>query len=384
MEPYIRRGVLHFQSIDRHKVWGETLDEYMNVVYRFFIFIIVQYMTVVLNRDTSTSTFNSSGIIQQLGEAIIVTFILIGFVAVLSTMDEMYKEKGEEGYVPESISNFVKAYNGIYGVIVQFFSTSFFMTVRENVPDPITAGALSLGFFIFYLSTEYVARWLIRYFDPRQVKRPIWDRTLNDYLDFVFTFSIFFVIQYIGLFISDEVSGNRGILEELVILFTIFIVMFSFMRLIVELTKYDTEEDSWFITDTTMRIWPKINGTCVGLISTIVTDRLFTTSSEREFLLYLILLLVLYTMFDSFIRKAIDKVEDLKRRNPLWYSVVEEILDFFFSLGLLLFLSSLTNELNSISGVSLFQTLVTVICLQLVLSSVLVWFRSMDVKGKTE
>jgi hypothetical protein len=383
MEPYVRKMVIYLQTMNTNKVWKDTVNEYMNVVYRFFIFVIVQYITIILNRDASTG-FRNVGIIQQIAEAIIVTFILIAFVTVLRTMDELFTSTGEVGYVPESVSNFVQAYDGIYGVIVQFFATSFFATISENVPDTVTASALSLSFFVFYLTTEYLARLLIDYFDPMQIRRPIWDKTLNEYLDFMFTFSIFFIIQYIGLFISDEISGNRGVLEELVVVFTIFIVMFSIMRLIVELTKYNEPRDLWFITDTTKRIWPKINGTCVGLISTIITDRLFTTTGEREFLLYLILLLVMYTMFDSFVRKIIDKVEELRTRSQLWFSVVEEIMDFFFSLGLLLFLSAITNELSSIEGTNLFQTIVTIISLQLVLSSVLVWFKSMDVKGKED
>lgn len=377
MEPWIRKGVKLFQGTKENKLWGAIIEELMNVTYRFFLFIIIQYINLLVGREGSG--FSSVTFFQQLVEIVVITFALVTIVSFLNYLDE--KEKIKDSYLSESISNFTTSYNAIYGVVIQFFSAQFFRTVREEVPSPMRAAMVTLGFFSFYLVFEFMARMVIEWSDPKQRRRPLWDRILNEYLDFVFVFAIFIIVQYIGLFISDEVTDNLGIFQEMTIVFLIFVSFFSVMRAIVELTSKEDSSKTWFLTDTTKRIWPKINGTTTGLVAAIITDRLLTTPNEEMFLIYLILVVLLYSIFDVMVRKAIEAVEELKERQPIWNSVVEEILDFFFSLGLLLFLSTLTQELAFLEVDSLFETFIVVISSQMILSTLLVWFKE---AGKKE
>ena len=380
LEPFIRRGVKLFQGLKENVVWGEILDELMNVTYRFFIFIIVQYTNLMI-RGTG-SGFSNEKIFEQVAQLIIFTFILVSFVAFLTTMNSLMK--GEKGYIAESVKNFTVSYRGIYGVVIQFFSRELFMITSEMGPNRLSRSLVSIAIFIFFLIMEYMLRKLIEWSDPGFKKRPLWDKILNDYLDFIYTFSLFFVVQYIGLFISDEVTGSLGEFQELAILFMIFIVFYSVMRLIVELTKLNDESKGWKLTNTTKRIWPKISGTTTGLIADIISTRLLTQGDERNFLFYFVIIVLLYSIFDSMIRKAIQAVEHLKDTQPVWNSIIEEILDFFFSLGLLLFLSTLSEELGFLTNEDFFETLILIVCFQLILSSVLVWFREFGKRGKKQ
>lgn len=374
-EPIFRKPIKNFRS--KNQVWNKVLDEFGNVYYRFFLFIIIQYANEYVKRGLN-DTITTVSFFQRVVEIFSISFILVTIVSLMEYYGEIFK--GEHTYTADSIRNFNRAYGGIYGVVIQFFATTFFDILR-NLTTQQTAVIASISFFVSYLVFENIARWVIEYMDPKHINRPIWDKTLLGYLDFTYTFAIFLIIQYIGVFMSAQLSDNLSIFGEITAAFTIFITFYSAMAIVVDLTKYSKKEDTWFITDTTYRVWPKISGTVTGLIAAIFSDRLLVTENEQRVLLYLVLIILLYSLFDPVLRKIIKSLQTEQERESTWNAVVIEILDFLFSLGLLLFLNSFT-DLIELEDAPIFQAAAIIISAQSILSTVLVIFREYEVEKK--
>lgn len=377
IEPIIRKPIEKFKN--DNEIWNKVLDELGNVTYRFFLFIIIQYTNLYISRQLNDTISNMS-FFQRVVEMLVISFVLVYVVSVLEYFGEIMQD--QDDYISYSIKNFNRAYSGIYGVVIQFFASSFF-SILQNLASPRNIMIGSLVFFLCYLVFENLARMVIKYSDPDQLNRPVWDKTLMGYLDFFYTFSVFILVQYIGIFITGQLSNNISIFGELTATFTIFVVFYTAMAMIVDLTKYMNREDSWFITDTTFRIWPRISGTVTGLIASLISDRLLVTESERKILLYLVLTILIYSFFDSYFRKILKYLQSPEEQNSTWNSVVIELLDFYFSLGLLLFLNNFTDFIG-IEDRDLFEAISLTISSQAILSTILVIFKEYDIKDDSE
>ena len=370
IEPLLRKPFKFFTS--QNTLWEKILYELGDVFYRFFLFILIQYTNSYISRGLSDTILNVT-VYQRVSEMLIITFLLVTIYTLLKVFGDALKDRKD--YRSISINNFNRAYSGIYGVVIQFFSRTFFDIMRSLTTDReivITA----IVTFVLYLILEYYARILINFMDPGQLNRPVWDKILLEYLDFLYTFAIFFIIQYIGVFITAQLE-NLSIFGEIVGAFLIFITFYSFMALIVKQTSYLKKDKIWFVTDTTQRMWPRISGTVTGLIASIFSDRLLVTEDEQRILLYLVIVILIYSLLDPLIRKIMRQFQTEEERKSTWNAILIEILDFFFSLGLLLFLNSFT-DIIALDQTPLLQAIVVIIASQSILSSILIIFRELS------
>lgn len=378
LDPFTRYLFIYIEKnfFGAPKLWIKIIDENFNVAYRYFFFMIIQYVNIAV----ATNRFDQKEFYEEFLTIFLVIFILIFIVALFEYIYDQYPSKLKNKDILEYkideipilvLKNFTNVWSSIYGVVAQFFSTNIFVIVRR------TTGSLTVAYtivgFLFYLVLEAVIRLLLRWKPIKPVNK-LWRDILYKLLDFYYAVAIFFLVNWLGAFI--EFTGDSGgytVSAQLVILFLIFYIFYIMMAVITYLTK-DLKKYNKIISvlDTTGRIWPKISGTTTGLIAAIISDRILNITDGGVVLFGLISFLLLYTISLPILR-TLGEYFDPDLKDPLWKTATDEISEFLTSLGILLIFSSLADVLINNDELTLIETVGITFIIQFTLASFFVY-----------
>lgn len=383
VERTIRKLVSYSDSYKKNIIWSSVVNDWMDALYRFWIFLMIQYTNfLVKNRMTGDDP-------SILFQVIFILSIVLTLLLVVSIMEYLQEKMTNELspsfrakiskltiFGKNSVDVFLSVYNGMYGVVVQFYSDFLFDEVSV-LPNSTAIGIIGGLLLIAYLIVQSFIKDLLRFFG--NAKSPLtWRFTLN-ILDFFVVFTIFFIVKYIGLFISTISDVNQfGTYARFVALFSIYIVLYSFFAFLTFFNGDKNEEEQtekgprneneskllWL--SAIGKVWPKISGTTTGLFSNIIVTNIVTGSNQTRVFGLVISFLILWSMFEPFIRRKIEEYGD---GNKLWKSVVSQLLDFPVALCPLLIYTLFSNMLNNqiLSGdIGLFSQVVVIFSIQMV------------------
>ncbi len=376
-ETFLRWAVMNFEKklVKATPLWLNIIDEWFNVAYRFFIFIFIQYINTGIADVNSSMTQND--ILIQLLIFFIVSFVLVTVVSVLEYIYSKFSKNKTRNYYDISnfhifgLMNFLKAWEGIYGVVIQFFSTNLFQII-SLIPNQTVVTISSILFFVAYLTLEGLIRTTLTFkiFKP---KSKLWKQILDKFLDFYYVISIFFIVNWLGSLVDFSSERNMySTTVQIVVLFILFIILFSVLAIISYISKGTDKNNIYLISDTTERIWPKISGTVTGLIATIFSNRIIDGDNDFIVLLSIIILLLIYIIMLPVIKKTFEYIDPMVKNNELWKSVMTQIYDFFTSLGFLLIFSSISDIVSGDNGRGLEEKIIYLLIIQMVLSFVFV------------
>ncbi len=315
------------------KNWLIIVDFLMDDFYRFFIFIIIQYIDLFIKN----SFFGDQ---QSVLEQIVSVFCIACILTFVITIVESFQTNDT------GITVFLRVWNGMYGVAIQFFSIFIFKQIKE-LPQQSQIGLISISILVFYLIFEWAVRKLIdkmKRIDSTN-RNLLWYTWINKLMDSLVVFSFFFVLRYIGDGIGSMSDSNRlSILGRFVVLFCLYIITYTIFGIIMYFSEYNLS-GSIFI-NTFSRIWSKISGNTTGLFSIIIIEDVFNGSQQNQLLMVSIAMLIFYSSIDPFLRKIIQKSSSVKD-NPQWASIISQLLDFPLALTPILIFNVITNYLNS-------------------------------------
>jgi len=340
MDQYIRKIIKYTSSeYNENKYWNYIVNEWLDNFYRFAIFIIVQYIIFFISG-------NIVGAENELFVQIISIFVLVLIILFLVVIfeddeDKLHVKNREDEH--NAVTNFLRAWNGLYGVFVQFYTFFFFneLTTLPNQTEVITATFVTVGFYLIF---ESIIREIVKsdwFSTPR--RNPILIKYINSILDFGSVFFIFFIVEYIGLWIGSVQESNQlSVYGKLVIVFSVYIIVYSMFALITHFSEDVSNKFVW--VETIGRIWPKIYGTTTGIFSKIIINYIFVPDQLNQIILSVLATFLLYAAFESYLR---EKLHDTKtvQIHPEWAAVLDELLDFPITLAPLLTINLFFTEL---------------------------------------
>lgn len=358
----IRKLIRNTSDHERNKNWLIVVDFILDDFYRFYIFIIIQYIDLIIRN-------NFFGNKQSLLEQLVLIFVIGSVLTFVIVLIENFQrsENTESAAVV-----FLRVWNGIYSTIIQFFSLFVFKEIKE-LPNQSQMGIILLTVFVFYMIFEWVIRKLTHYMEKSEnyERNALWYKWINKFLDSLVMFSFFFVIRYIGDFIGDMSSSNRlSVFGRFVVLFIVYVITYTIFGIIIHFSELGMT-DSVFV-GTFARLWYKISGTTTGLFSIIITEEVFVGTQKNQLLMTLIAILIFYSSMDYFVRKLVNASSSVKE-NPQWASIVTQLLDFPLALTPILIFDVITNYLNSTLSNNpelVFTHILIVVILQILATSI--------------
>ncbi len=332
----VRKLIRITSESKKNKNWLTIVEFLMDDLYRFFIFIIIQYIDLFIQNSFFG---NQRSIFEQLVSLLCIACIL---TLVITLIEEIERTETTE----TSIRVFLRVWNGIYGVAIQFFSLFIFRQIK-TLPHQSQIGLISICVLVFYLIFELVVRKLLDKIERTEhdSKNAVWYRWINKLLDSLVVFSFFFVLRYLGDAIGSMSDNNRlSVLGRFVVLFVLYIITYSIFGIIMYFSERNLT-NSVFVT-TFGRIWGKISGNTTGLFSIIIIEDVFTGSQRNQLLMVSIGMLIFYSAIDPLLRKIMQKSSSVKD-NPQWASIVSQLLDFPLALTPIMIFNVTASYLNS-------------------------------------
>lgn len=352
-----------------NKYWKAVVNDWLDNLYRFAIFIIIQELNqLILNPIFSEEQIL---VIQVVGFLIVILSLLL-----LITIFENYREKRVRyGVYNEhnSIESFLRAWDGIYGVFISFY-TLFFLNTIVKLPNQTLVGIGTFVTVLSYFIVDEVVRRNMSIFLNGDDTDSLVGSWISKILDFGSVLLIFFSLEYIGDVIGVQITGFADSLPlQLLVTATLYLTVYTLFAIVTDLGTRDLSEQVW--VHTIARVWPKISGTTTGIFSRIITEEIFDDSNRNIYVLATVVTLILYASFDFFVRDIVHNMQSVKR-NREWKLVIDELLDFPLALAPLLTINVIVNEYlpNSLES-SILDTLFVAAGSQMIVTFIFTIFR---------
>jgi len=330
VDQYIRKMLKYISpEYNEKKYWNYIVDEWLDNFYRFSIFIVVQYINFFMSGSLASP--GNKLFVQIISVAIIILIIL--FLVVIFEDDKEKVHTSNEENEHDSVNNFLRAWNGLYAVFIQFYTLFFFNELKTlpNQSEIIVSTFVTVG---FYLIIESIIRDIMKTDWFTSGRNPIIIKYINSILDFGSIFFIFFIVEFTGSWIVNVQGSNQmSVYGKLTTVFVVYIIVYSMFALITHLSESVSHKFIW--VETIGRIWPRIYGATTGIFSKIIINYIFVPDQLNLIILSVLVTLLLYAAFESYLRERLHETKSVKT-NPEWAAVLDELLDFPLTLAPLL------------------------------------------------
>lgn len=275
----------------------------------------------------------------------------------------------------------IRLWSRIQGQFSAILSTIIFSELI-NSTQVLETGIVSVVSCLTYLSMDGFARKSIdKLYKNRDSK--VWKEVLMGMLDFTYAVCLFITIQFINRATSSTTSSqNFSFLEEMVVLFSLVIIILSVIRI---LKDANAPADQYLIvdlnTESFMSLWDRLFGTFVQFFSIFTLQRLVTLSNQGQVGITVTTFTFSYIIFDSFVRSHLKNFY-FTRYQPEYRLFLSDVMDFLYVYFIFLFIQYVTillsNEIGG-GGYSFLEQLVVIFALVIVIFSSLTVLRQFDV-----